>query len=223
MRSVLLVVVASLVAAASTSVSAAPGGAQIDWERGQVTATGIGLADRHAPNPVVARGPARRRAEDAARAALAKAMPELPLASGERLADALADPDVKARVDRAIADARAVATELETDGSWQVTLAVPVEAVRQAVTGPRALPAGGDAEGAPVVIVEGVTAAPAVGYTVGGLAAPTVWVDQVPAWAKRAPRVKSTGTKAGAIEAPLAKLAPSATDATLFVIVAKRR
>ncbi|HVK87813.1 MAG TPA: hypothetical protein VM513_27025, partial [Kofleriaceae bacterium] len=44
--------------------------AQVDWAKGVITAPGIGLADRHAPNPAVARGPSRRKAEDAGRKAL---------------------------------------------------------------------------------------------------------------------------------------------------------
>lgn len=193
---------------------------RVDWAAGRVTATGVGLADRHAPNPAVARGPARRKADDAAKARLARALPALPLATGGTLADKLGDPAVKARLDRAIASAIAVEseTELETDGSWRVTLAVPIEAVRQALTGPRALPADGDAKAPPpVVIVEGVTVKPAVGYTVGGLPAPTLWVAKVPAWAKDAPRVKATGAKAGAIDAS----AGPGSAATLFVIVGK--
>jgi hypothetical protein len=66
------------------------------------------------------------------------------------------------------------------------------------------------------VIVEGVTAAPAVGYTVGGLAAPTIWAREVPAWAKDAPRIKAKGTSAGAINATPPK---AATESTLFVIL----
>ncbi len=43
----------------------------VDWAKGLVTANGVGIADRHAPNPAVARGTSRRGAEDAARKKLA--------------------------------------------------------------------------------------------------------------------------------------------------------
>ena len=93
-------------------------------------------------------------------------------------------------------------------------MGVPIEALRQALTGPRVLADAGDAM-TPVVVVEGVTATPAIGTSVAGLAAPTIWVSSVPAWAKDAPRIKATATKSGAIEAK----APKAGEATLFVIV----
>ncbi len=188
--------------------------ADVDWAKGLVTARGIGLADRQAPNPAVARGPSRRKAEEAAKLALAAELPALPLAAGGTLAAKLTDPAIKARIDRAVASAISLTADPETDGSWRVTMAVPIEALRQALTGPRVLADAGDAV-TPVVVVEGVTATPAIGITVAGLAAATIWVSTVPAWAKDAPRIKATATKAGAIEAK----APKAGAATLFVIV----
>ncbi len=196
---------------------AAAAHADVDWAKGLVTARGIGLADRQAPNPAVARGPSRRKAEEAAKLALAAELPGLPLAAGGTLAAKLTDPAVKARIDRAVAAAVSLTADPETDGSWRVTMAVPIEALRQALTGPRVLGDSGDAM-TPVVVVEGVTATPAIGITVAGLAAPTIWVPSVPAWAKDAPRIKATATKAGAIEAK----APKAGEATLFVIVTAR-
>ncbi len=190
--------------------------ADVDWATGMVTAPGIGLADRQAPNPAVARAPSRRRAEDAARSALAAQLPALPLAAGGTLADRLADPAVKARLDAAVASAIGLTAEPETDGSWRVTMGVPIEAVRQALDGPRAVPAGGDA-GPAVIIIDGVTASPAVGTRIGSLSAATVWVKGVPVWAKGAPRIKAKATRAGAIEADTGK----ATAATLFVLVAR--
>jgi hypothetical protein len=218
-------VITAAVAALASAVSAQPAKkaptakptSAVDWATGLVTARGIGLADRQAPNPAVARGPSRRTAEDAAKHALAESLPALPLASGGTLASKLTDPAIKARLDRAVAAAISIDAEPETDGSWRVTMAVPIEAVRQAIAGPRALADAGDA-GTPVVIVEGVKATPAVGTTIGGLAVATVWVTQVPVWAKDAPRIHATGSKAGAISADLGTT--KATDATLFVLLA---
>jgi len=201
----------SLIALVALSTSAH---ADVDWAKGLVTARGIGLADRQAPNPAVARGPSRRKAEEAAKLAIAAQLPALPLAAGGTLADKLTDATIKARIDRAVAAAISLTADPETDGSWRVTMAVPIEALRQALTGPRALPDAGDAV-TPVVIVDGVTATPAIGATVAGLAAPTIWVTTVPAWAKDAPRIKATTSKAGAIEATAKK----AGEATLFVII----
>jgi hypothetical protein len=180
--------------------------ADVDWAQGLVTARGIGLADRHAPNPAVARGPSRRDAEDAARAKLAAEVAALPLAKGGKVADAAKDAAVKARVAAAVEHAMELAAEPETDGSWKVTLAVPIEAVRQAITGPRTLPAGGDAD-PPVVIVDGVGGKPVV----GALDAATIWVKELPAWAKDAPHV--TGKR---VKGRIAGIKPG--PATLFVI-----
>ena len=191
-----------------------PARAEVDWAKGLVTADGIGVANRAAPTPAAARGPARRLAEEAARKQLAAQLDALPLAEGGKLAAKLTDATVKAAVERAVANAFVVAADPETDGSWRVTMAVPIEALRQALVGPRAL-AGED--GPAVVVVEGVSAKPAIGYRVGVLAAATVFVKDVPAWAKDAPRVKAKGAKAGVIDAAVT----NATEATLFVIHTK--
>lgn len=191
--------------------------ADVDWAKGLVTAPGIGLADRQAPNPAVARGPARRKAEDAARVALAAQLPALPLAGGGTLKDKLGDPAVKARVDAAIAAAFAISADPETDGSWKVTMAVGLDAIRQAVSGgPRSAATADD--GPAAVIVDGAQVTPALGYTVGGLAAATVFVSELPAWAKGAPRIKAKTVKGAAIDADVGK----ATSSTLFLIVARK-
>ena len=57
-----------------------------------------------------------------------------------------------------------------------------------------------------------------IGYRLGSVAAPALWVKEVPAWAKAAPRVKARATKAGAIE--LAD--PKGSESTLFVILTPR-
>jgi hypothetical protein len=189
----------------------------VDWAKGLVTASGLGIADRHAPSPAVARGTSRRVAEDAARRTLATAIAELPMAGGGTVAARATDPAVKARLDDAVAAAYAVDAEPETDGAWRVVMAVPIEAVRQAVDGLRELPKVGDT-GPTVVIVDGAAKAkPAVGWTVGGLHAPTLWMTDLPAWAQGAPHVTATKLGDGAIEIA----GSAATPATLVVIVAK--
>jgi len=169
----------------------------VDWAKGVVTAEGIGIADRHAPNPAVARGTSRRGAEEAARVQLAKGLGALPVASGGTVADKAKDAATKARLDRAVAQAIAVAAQPETDGAWKVTMAVPIEAIRQAIDGGPRQVAAGDARAPVVVIVDGAAAKPAVGWTVGTSHVATVWVKDVPAWAKDATHVKATSAKAG--------------------------
>ena len=152
------------------------------------------MADRHAPNPAVARGTSRRGAEEAAKRVLAAKVADLPMAGGGKVGER-----GKAALDAAIV----LAADPETDGAWHVTVAVPIEAVRQAIAGPRTLDAGGDS-GPQVVIVEGMKAKPAV----GAIDAPTIWVTEPPAWAKDAPKVSAKGLK------------PSAS--TLYVVVGYR-
>jgi hypothetical protein len=182
--------------------------AEVDWAKGLVIAPGIGIANRHAPTPAAAREPARRMAEDAARKQLAQELPALPLAEGGTLADKLGDKQVAARIAAAVDHAITVEATPQTDGSWNVKLAVPLEAVRQAIAGPRASKAS-DAD-PPIVIVEGLAAKPSLGVAIGGVTGAALWVKAIPAWAKGAPRVK-----AGAASAPVG--GPS----TLFVIVVK--
>ena len=189
--------------------------ARVDWAAGLVTAGGTGIADRHAPSPAVALGTSRRGADDAARRRLTARLAALPLATGGTLADQLAGAAIKARIDAAVDAAITVSAEPETDGSWHVVLAVPLEAIRVALGEPRALPPAGD-RGPPIVVVDGVAARPAIGWTVGGLAAATLWVKDIPAWAKDAPRVKARSARGGAIDVE----APG-TAATLYVIVGK--
>jgi hypothetical protein len=187
--------------------------AEVDWGKGVVTAEGVGVADRHAPSPAVARGTSRRGAEDQAKKTLATELGKLPLAAGGKVSDKLS-ADQLAKI---AAGAFAVAAEPETDGAWRVTMAAPIEAVRQALAGARAWDAAGDT-GPPVVVVEGAAAKPAVGWKLGGADAATIWVDEVPAWAKDAPRVKAKSAKAGAIEIERMPGGPG----TLYVVVRNR-
>lgn len=197
---------------------AADARAGVDWAKGVVTAPGIGIADRHAPSPAAARGSSRRKAEDAGRKALAAELGALPLAGGGKVADKLADPAIAKRIASAVERAYPIDAEPETDGSWRVTMALPLEAVRQALSGFRELAAGASDAGPEAVVIEGVTGKPALGVTVGGVEGATIWVKAVPAWAKDAPRIKAKARKGAAIEADASKATPS----TLFVIVTKK-
>ena len=186
---------------------------KVDWAKGLVTADGVGVADRHAPNPAVARGTSQRVAEDAAKHAIAAEIAKLPLAAGGKLGDKLADKAIKARIDRAVDAATTIDAEPETDGSWRVVMAVPIEALRQAIAGTRALGAG-DA-GPQVVVIDGVTAKPAIGWKIGTLDPATLWVSELPAWAKDAPHVRAKSAARGAISVD----GMQGSAATLFVIL----
>ena len=195
-------------ALAVVAVLAGSARADVDWAKGLVTASAAGVADRHAPSPSVARGTSRRGAEDAAKKLLAAEVAKLPVAAGGTVAG---QPAAKDRIARAVEAAITIDAEPETDGSWRVTLAVPIEAIRQAIAGPRVLDPKGDT-GPAVVVVDGVKAKPAVGWTVGGIAAATVWVDKPPAGA---PHVTAKSAVKGAITIDDAM---AGTASTLFVI-----
>ncbi|HEY4243045.1 MAG TPA: hypothetical protein VGM88_24695 [Kofleriaceae bacterium] len=186
--------------------------ARVDWARGLVIADGIGVADRHAPSAEVARGTSRRAAERAAAGKIEAAIAGIPWAGGGTVGEKLADAGVKARVEKAIAAAIDVDAEPDTDGSWRVTRGVPLEAIRQAIgDGPRAATSDADA---PVVIVDGVKGAPALGVEIGGVSGAVLWCKEIPAWAKGAPHVKAKKRDGAKIEVA----APKAGPATLFVV-----
>jgi len=208
--------VIGLIARGAAADRDASDAARVDWAQGWVIAGGTGVADRHAPSPAVALGTSRRSADEAARRRIAARLASLPLASGGTLGQRLTDRAVAARIDAALSAAVSLAAEPETDGSWRVTLALPIEAIRIALSAPRTLAPVGD-RGPAVIIVDGVTAHPAIGWTVGGMSAATLWVKDVPSWARGAPRVTARAARAGAIDAPLA----GATPATLFILVTK--
>ena len=222
-RSRLVVLV---VAGMAPAALAAPTGdaARVDWAAGRVVAGGTSVADRHAPSPAVALGTSRRGAEQVAKRRIAAMLGGLPMASGGTVADQLAGKADgkagaarKARLDAAVEAAIAIAAEPETDGSWHVTLAVPLEAIRQALDEPRALPAAGDGDPA-VVVVEGVAGKPAIGWTINGAAAATLWVKDAPGWAKDAPRVKVGAASQGALTID----GKAGGPATLYVLISRK-
>lgn len=187
--------------------------ADVDWARGLITADGVGIANRQAPSPAAAREPARRMAEDAARKQLAAQLPGLPHARGGTVKD-VTTADAAARIAKAVERAYTISATPQTDGSWTVKLALPLEAVRQALEGKaRSQQPEGDIAPA-VVIVEGVTAKPALGYAIGHWAPAVIWRKDVPAWARDAPRVKATGEKPGLIEIPDGKPLGAPSKAT---------
>jgi hypothetical protein len=173
MRLAIAVGILATSAIARADVTAQVGGATVDWSRGVITARGVGPADRHAPSPAVARDAARVRAEDAARKALAAAAKQLPGVEAGALADD--------KLARAVARATVATMDLGTDGSVTISLALPVEAVRVAIAGPRrAEPSAGDAPPAMIVDATKLTVAPRVGLAIAAWTGPVLFVDAAP-------------------------------------------
>lgn len=203
-----------------------PAGRVLDWTSGQLTARGLGVADRHAPSPAVARDAARRRAIVDASRALREAAKAIPMASGQRLGELLSDTKLAA----AAAEATVVSAEPLVDGSWRMELSLPLETLRLAVVGPRPVPSGDDV-GVPVVIVR----VPASTKPVLGLAisdgkstwnAPTLWAKGTSAAVPlpagvltHAPTVTAVRTGAAGVRVPNLPASALASDATLFVVV----
>ncbi|MCX5748534.1 MAG: hypothetical protein NT062_39300 [Proteobacteria bacterium] len=191
---------------------AAHADARIDWATGFVIADGVGVADRHAPSPAVARGTSRRGAEEAAMKQIAALVPTLPVATGGTVGD-------RAKLAAGVT----LAAEPETDGAWRVTVGVPIEAIRQAIDGPRAwTPSGGGAAGGdvgPAIVVvrvpRSITVTPAVGWRIAGQAVATLFVGKLPAWVDKAtPVVRVTRATRG----ELAIDKPAGNASTLFVV-----
>jgi hypothetical protein len=233
-----VVAIAALVVAAPTRgradalrVSDAAGRV-VDWTAGQLMARGLGVADRHAPRPEVARDAARQRALADARRELVAAARQLPLADGRRLGEALRDDALAA----AAATATLVSGEPQVDGSWRVELALPLEALRQAAAGARALPAAGDVGAALLVIRAPAAAGPQLGVvirdgaqrftgatlwtkgSVAGLALPAAALGKAPTVDAKLVTAGAGRPGAAAVELHIPTVS-GVTDATLFVVV----
>jgi hypothetical protein len=202
----------------------------VDWSAGQLVARGLGVADRRAPSPAVARDAARRRARADAVRQLAAAAAQLPLAGGERLGAQL---DQARLGELATAEAIVTSAELLVDGSWRVEVALPLEALRQAAYGARALPAKGDAGATPAVVIVRAPkdTAPRLGLTFGdgqrSVRPATLWARGSPEGVPLTERALAAAPSltasrpsgaAGADELRVPRLG-QASDATLFVVV----
>jgi hypothetical protein len=221
-------VVALITAVASTAaadvVDTTADGATIDWSRGVVTATGVGLADRHAPSPAVGRVASRRRAEDAARGKLAAALAQVPWIAGgsPEALGVLAKRDGWLETRAVVIDAT-----LNPDGSWRVTLGLPIEAIRIGLAGPRVLPTAGDRDAPRAVVIDARVVkglAPVGGVGIGSATATgtTLWRDRDPPAAlvgAKPVRLAATGFTAGvlAVDGTVPDL-----GGTLIVVVVRR-
>ncbi|MBP9085237.1 MAG: hypothetical protein KBG15_03925 [Kofleriaceae bacterium] len=112
----------------------------IDWSAGLMVAKGLGLADRRAPAPDVARAAARSRGVAQARQRMSDALLLVPWADGKGSAAQLTSAQLATLVDMATLRA----AQPQTDGGWQIELQLSLEVLRQAVRGNRKLPVAGD-------------------------------------------------------------------------------
>jgi hypothetical protein len=165
-----------LLLAAAAVVDARPGRVTIDWTAGLVEVVGAGATDLRAPSPAIGRVTAERAARADGARRLVDAVKDVPLADGRTAADAAHDdPAAAARLAAVLARPRDVSIAYASDGSTEVTLAVPLEAVRDALAVPKIPRATDDSPTALVVDARALAARPALGVRVGELAGPTIW------------------------------------------------
>jgi hypothetical protein len=209
-----LAVLALLVAPEVAAQPAAPA-AKVDWARGLVIVKTVGTADRRAPSPASARPVALREAEDRAAAGLLAAAKELPGAAG------LADDVVAGNVVE-------LATEFLPDGSVRIQRGLPIEAVRQALDGPRPVaPAWDGAPAAPapatlVVDARNLAVTPRVGIAVSD----GTTTARLPAlWKASAPppgAVKATGYDEATGTLTVDRVAAPDGGALLIVVIREK-
>jgi len=208
-------------------VETLPGRAQVDWTAGRIVAIGVGAPDLRAPGPGVARVTAERLARREARKRLAEVAVKVPLAAG--------GTPPAARVEAAQALVHEVEIRYSSDGAVEATLALPLEAVRQAVEAkPGEAPTGDEAAPTAVLVDLGrIRLAPALGLTLAAgstrFAGPTIWHKDAKA-AREDPRLgprvleaRATAAKAGVLTLAVdeAKLGAAARAGALVVIVTR--
>ncbi len=155
-------------ARAKPVVQKLPGRGSVNWTRGVILAEGAASADLQAPRARIARVRAERIARERATAKLAEQARALPVAAGGTVGERLdADEVARRRFDRAVARALDERVDYDSDGSVNVVLALPVEAVRSAVHGPSAAPEE-DEPTALLIVATSVMKRPEVGVGIRG-------------------------------------------------------
>jgi hypothetical protein len=189
-------------------VSLGPG-AEVDWTRGLLIATGAAAGDLRAPSPELARLKAERQARDAARDELRRLARDLHMADGRELGAAL-EGEAKARFERALEAVIDERVDHASDGSVVLAAALPLEAARAALSG-ASPPAGAEGERGPTAIVVDAghhLKRPALGVKLAAgserYAGPTVFATRSDAvgpdrLGERPVRAKATSYRGGAL------------------------
>jgi hypothetical protein len=161
LRALLIVLLAGLSLPASAQKATSghlvvvDGGVRIDWTRGVMLSKGARAGDTRAPNPALARVAARRLAQESARELLDAAARKLAIADKGTVGDS-ADGHgaVAARLTAAVGRSVVVGEDYGSDGSMVLDVALPLEAVRVAVSGAAAPPAASDRAAVSAIIVD---------------------------------------------------------------------
>jgi hypothetical protein len=194
-RQLLFAIALGLIAAGGAAEPVARGAdarVEIDWAAGHIRAVGAGAADIRAPGPDIARIAAERTARQAAAKRLteaARALPADTLSAEATVGDVLdKDPAAAERLAAAVARARDLDIDYSSDGSVEVTLALPLEAIRTALR-PQQTPVASDTAPTAIVIdATDVKISPTLGvYVISdelAYAGPTVWIRDAKVAAK---------------------------------------
>lgn|GEM_PF-4446145 len=173
---------------------AADDDARVDWTRGLIIATGSAAADVRAPGAEIARVRSERQARARARAAAQARVAALAAEAVPSGADQVVQREpgaMAARWARLVArDGRDLSVRYGSDGSATVTVGVPLEAVRLAVSGGPAAVSGEPAADAPTAVIVDARSVRArfgprlglrIAHAGGEFAAPTVYFTDLQA------------------------------------------
>jgi hypothetical protein len=105
------------------------GGPGVDWEAQVLRATGAGAPDLKASNPAQARLGAERSAKQDAQRKLLEQAKAIPLRADRTVADELARPEVRGRVEEALRGFKVVGQRLYSDSGVELDVEVPLTAL----------------------------------------------------------------------------------------------
>ncbi len=138
--------------------------ATIDWTRGMLVARGEAAADLRAPSPKVARIKAQRQARQKAQERLLTLARTVHVGAQTVGSHARTDSRVTERIKRAAGQAMELSTDYSSDGSVVLTLGLPLESLRRALTGTSrrvtAVPSSDTRQSATAVIIDARGAIP---------------------------------------------------------------
>ncbi|WP_426752033.1 hypothetical protein [Myxococcus sp. Y35] len=115
------------------AVKAAPGTPGVNWEGQVLRATGAGAPDLRASNPGQARLGAERSAKQAAVQSLLEQARRLQISAGRTVADALAQEDVRKRVESAVSGYKVVGRRFFSDSGVEIDVELPLAALSAAL------------------------------------------------------------------------------------------
>jgi hypothetical protein len=193
----------------------------VDWAAGELRVQAVGLADRRAPTPDIARPAALARAESKARELLMTELTKLPWADGKTVAEHL----TLAQRSEAVALASVTLATPQVDGGWQITITLPLEIVRQLAQGPREVTGGNSERTAATELIIDARALPIVPALGLGIRSGNVTVDCPIRWQRSkaggnlAHGIKADSVRDGIVQAKLSNEIKLSSVAVCIVVI----